>query len=765
MSTLANLQDKLDAAVADDQTGPRERPIIDAPRLDADPIGILPPAEQATSTPPVFSQWLQHHWLNGGGLIAGVALLLVSYAGGPPALAGLLGLIVLAIVVAGIAMKRKTGRKVIANVPPLSEHEHDRLWESNESTSLFATIHDALGDITVTRCIERRIIHANATFRRLTGKTNPEGLTLEEAGLVFRAVTASQRQDAEIFTPEGQRIFAWHDVMFRDPVSGRLSIQSVARDVTEERQAARLREDARLKAEYNSAAKSRLLATVSHEIRTPLSGILGMNHLLAQTPLTLEQANYLTGIRQSGNALVQLVEDLLDFSTIEVNRFQLRPRAETLRPLLEGVVEMLAHRAHEKGIEIAATVAADVPETMEFDPARLRQVLFNVIGNAVKFTQAGGVLIRAGLDGGDLLISVGDSGPGMTEEEQARVFGEFEQAGNVLDKSAGTGLGLAISARILREFGGALSVASERGNGSEFTIRFPVSLVAGEDAPGRRDDLLKGSRILLLAPEGAASTAIAETIRTLGGRCRLIGPDDIESLSVPEGEDGSLTDLIVDHRMAPWYFREGNDLVASGLRKIFLVNPEERNTHPLDLFDAWLIRPLREQSLIDVLSGRMRGMEKRDALIDNPPGFGLMAPEATDMAFNVLLGEDDPVNAMLVRAMLTKAGHKVRLAEDFTGLLARVEKGESRPDIIVTDLTMPGGDGVTVLAQLRAQERRAGLSPLPVIVLTADSRDAIRRQVLLAGADAVIVKPVDPQSLITTVQSLSKIAFERARTE
>ncbi|NTG49861.1 response regulator [Agrobacterium rhizogenes] len=767
MSTLANLQEKLVAAIADDQTGPRERPVIDAPRLDADPIGILPPAEQVTSAPPGFSQWLQRHWLNGGGLIAGMLLLLVGYAGGLPALAGLLGLIALAIVIAGVAAKQKTGRKIIADAPPLSEHEHDRLWESNESTSLFATIHDALGDITVTRCIERRIIHANATFRRLTGKANPEGLTLEEAGLVFRAVTASQRQDAEISTPEGPRIFAWHDVMFRDPVSGRLSIQSVARDVTEERQAARLREDARLKAEYNSAAKSRLLATVSHEIRTPLSGILGMNHLLAQTPLTLEQANYLTGIRQSGNALVQLVEDLLDFSTIEVNRFQLRPRAETLRPLLEGVVEMLAHRAHEKGIEIAATVAADVPETMEFDPARLRQVLFNVIGNAVKFTQTGGVLIRAGLDGGNLLILVRDSGPGMTEEEQARIFGEFEQAGNVLDKSAGTGLGLAISARILREFGGALNVASERGNGSEFTIRFPVSLVAGEDAPGRRDNLLKGSRILLLAPEGAASTAIAETIRTLGGRCRLIGPDDIESLSlsVPEGEGEPLTDLIVDHRMAPWYFREGNELAASGLRKIFLVNPEERNTHPLDLFDAWLIRPLREQSLIDVLSGRMRGMEKRDALIDNPPGFGLMAPEATDIAFNVLLGEDDPVNAMLVRAMLTKAGHKVRLVEDFTGLLARVEKGESRPDIIVTDLTMPGGDGVTVLAQLRAQERKAGLSPLPVIVLTADSRDAIRRQVLLAGADAVIVKPVDPRCLITTVQSLSKLAFERARNE
>ncbi|MBB5575177.1 MULTISPECIES: hybrid sensor histidine kinase/response regulator [Rhizobium] len=763
MSTLANLQEKLVAAIDDDHAVPRERPVEDVSLIAADPIEISP-ANIPEVPQPAFPQWLQRHWLNGSGLIAGVAFLSVGYVGGPLALAALLGLIALAIVASGVVFRRRNAtRKVIVDTPTLSENDHDRLWESNESTSLLATIHDALGDITVTRDIERRIVHGNATFRKLIGKSNPEGLTLEEAGLVFRAVAASQRQDAEISTPEGPRIFAWHDVMFRDPATGQLRIQSVARDVTEERQAARLREEARLKAEYNSAAKSRLLATVSHEIRTPLSGILGMNHLLAQTPLTLEQANYLTGIRQSGNALVQLVEDLLDFSTIEVGRFQLRPRAEHLRPLLEGVVEMLAHRAHEKGIEIAATVAADVPETMEFDPARLRQVLFNVIGNAVKFTQTGGVLIRAGHDGDDLVISVRDSGPGMTEEEQARIFGEFEQAGNMLDRSAGTGLGLAISARILREFGGKLSVSSMRGEGSEFTVRFPASVVAGENEQARRDELLKGSRVLLLAPEGAASTAIADTIRTLGGRCRLIGPTDVENLarSVPKDGGMSLTDLIVDHRMAPWYFREGTELAASGLRKIFLVNPEERNTHPLDLFDAWLIRPLREQSLIDVLSGRMRGMEKRDVL-SSPPEIGIVTPEAADASLNVLLGEDDPVNAMLVRAMLAKAGHRVRLVEDFENLLARAENSENRPDVVVTDLTMPGGEGAAMLAQLRALERRYGLSPLPVIVLTADSRDAIRRQALLSGADAVIVKPVDPDRLIAEVQGLSKQALGRA---
>ena len=400
MSTLANLREQLSAAFDE----PRKGSVDDVPVVADDPREIPPPIDLEPPAPVKRPDWLQRNWLNGAGLFGGAALLSVGYAGGPLVLGGLLCVLALALAVGGALRARHAARADASPMPVLSEHEHDLLWERDESTSLLATIHDALGDIAVTRSVDRRIVHANATFRKLTGTPRPEGLTLEEIGIVFRAAVEPPRQDAEIATPDGQRIFAWHDVMTRDPASGQLLIRSIARDVTEERQAARAREEARLKAEYNSAAKSRLLATVSHEIRTPLSGILGMNHLLAQTPLTLEQANYLTGIRQSGNALVQLVEDLLDFSTIEVGRFQLRPRTEALRPLIEGVVEMLAHRAHEKGIEIAATVAADVPVTMEFDPARLRQVLFNVIGNAVKFTQTGGVLIRAELDGEDFAI-------------------------------------------------------------------------------------------------------------------------------------------------------------------------------------------------------------------------------------------------------------------------------------------------------------------------------------------------------------------------
>ncbi|WP_037070846.1 hybrid sensor histidine kinase/response regulator [Rhizobium sp. CF142] len=699
---------------------------------------------------------LLFHWLGGAGLISAILLLLLSHWGGP-LMAGL-GLILIAAIAGYLAILFKNGNRPGGRSPETTERV--------DATGLLGTVHDVLGDIVVTRMMDRRIIGANETFRSLTGRAKPEGQTCEEIGLAFRPGPQPHRYDVEISTPAGQRIFLWHDVVTRDPANGRLLLQSIARDVTEERLAAESREEARQKAEYNSAAKSRLLATVSHEIRTPLSGILGMAHLISETKLTQEQQNYLTSIRQSGHALTQLVEDLLDFSTIEVGRFQLRPRSESLRKLVESVVEMLAHRAHEKGIEIGATVSADVPELMSFDPARLRQVLFNVIGNAVKFTQTGGVFIRVSRAVGELSITVTDTGPGMTAEEQARVFGEFEQGGSLAQKSNGTGLGLAISARIMREFGGSLTVASEKGKGSRFTIGFPVEL--SEEDKTTRNALLAGNSIVLLAPAGAARTAIAETITTLGGRCHLVAGGEAarESLLSLARSGDRPTDIIVDHRMSEEFSRhiaDRTEIAALGLRKVLLVNPEERNSYSLDLFDAWLIRPLREQSLIDVLRGRMRGMEKRDALNDNQPGLGPSIAERTAVGggLSVLLGEDDPINAMLVRVMLEKGGHSVRHVDDFETLLD-CALGDDRPDIIISDLSMPGGNGIDMLGRLRGHERRLDLQPVPVIVLTADKSDESRRQVLLNGANRVMVKPVDPVRLLTEVQAVVALSARRA---
>jgi signal transduction histidine kinase/ActR/RegA family two-component response regulator len=764
MSELAKLQNRLSNAYhpASASGEAASADALAAPAVEIDALTSSSRTAQAFSRLFAFSSFR----LFSLGLLAIASALVLGYATGLYALFGVIAVTFAALSLALLPLP--SAARMIApspaerlSLPTTNEQQEDREWQQDENVTLLFTIHDALGDLAVTRDMDRRIVQANATFREMTGYRSPEGRTCEEIGLAFRPGAQQHRYDVEICTPYGQRVYVWHDVMARDPVSGRLILQSIGRDVTDERVTARNREEARLKAESTSAAKSRLLATVSHEIRTPLSGILGMSHLLWQTRLTSEQENYLAGIRQSGNALVQLVEDLLDFSIIEAGRFRLNPRSESLRTLVESVVEMLAYRAHEKGIEIGSTVTSEVPVMMDFDPARLRQVLFNVIGNAVKFTEKGGVLIRASMDVADLVIEVTDTGPGMTADEQARVFAEFEQAGSARERSGGSGLGLAISARIMREFGGSLSVSSRQGKGSVFCIRFPAQLSAFASGPTGRNQILQDSHVLLLAPEGPASAAIAGIIATLGGVCHLAtGLDDADLVLDSAIAAGTpCTDIIVDHRMAAEFSGDLSnrpDIAAAGMRKIFLVNPEERNSRQQGLFDAWLIRPLREQSLIDVLNGRMRGVEKRDALNDNQPGFGFSLPEAAPATgLSVLLAEDDPVNAMLVRAMLEKAGHSVRTVSDFTALLAAIlGEDAERPDLVLCDLNMPGGNGIAVMGRIRAGERRLDRRPVPVVVLTADQRDATKREALLNGANRVLQKPVDPQQLLDEVRAL-----------
>lgn len=658
---------------------------------------------------------------------------------------------------------------------PVAETADDRSWERSETSEILSAIHDVLGDIVVMRTLDGRILKANAVLGDLTGIADAEGKTCEMLGLTFRSQGTAHRYDVDVSGPAGKRIYSWHDVTVRNPASGDLVVHSIARDVTEERRAEGERERARQRAEEASAAKSRLLATVSHEIRTPLSGILGMSHLIGQTRLTAEQKNYLAGMRQSGHALVQLVDDLLDFSTIEAGRFQLRPSEEPVRPMLESVVEMLSPRAHEKGIEIGSFVAPDVPGLLLYDAPRLRQVLYNVVGNAVKFTHTGGVSLETALDRGAVVIRVTDTGPGMNAEEQARIFEEFEQTGSAAQRSGGTGLGLAISARILREAGGALTLESAPGKGSTFTIRMPVEMQRLPTAGTGRKGVLKGSRVFLLAPDGPASRALVRTVDSLGGACHLATSieEALDLLQHLSGRKAELTDIIVDNRLAGVFRRELADIAFlrdSRARRIYLVNPEERGGRAIgngEGYDSWLIRPLRERSLVEVLRGRMKGIEVRDAINDNRPilkDLPQAAPEpdakptpAPSTGVRILLAEDDPVNAMLVRSVLERAGHTVRHVPDYPALVSALagatEAGPFVADLLLTDLGMPGGDGKDMIA--RIVQRDYGNARLPVIVLTADSRPALKGELLAIGADAVLAKPADPAALLAEIARLA----------
>lgn len=686
--------------------------------------------------------------LSVGAFAAALIALAVPYAV-TVALASFFGVVLVGVLFYALFGKTVPGKVALAE-------DLDVRLRQTQNRSLIAEMQESMGDIVVIRNLDRRIVEANRIFREMTGCSAPEGLSCEEIGIAFRPGDKVHAYDVEIATPFGQRIFSWHDVVTRDLASSRLLISSIARDVTEERLALAEREDARLRAEKADAEKARLLATVSHEIRLPLSGMLGMNHLLSQTKINEEQRNYLDGMKQSGQSLVQLVEDLLDYSTMEAGRFKLNPRAENLRRLIESIVEMLAHRAHEKGIEITSFVSPDVPDYLDFDPARLRQVLFNLLGNAVKFTREGGVVIRARMVEGELQMTVEDTGPGMSEREQARIFGEFEQAGPMSQRSAGTGLGLAISARIVREFGGSLTVSSHRGRGSIFTLSFrPGGAPAAMPDPGRRH-CLQHTNVLLIAPKGVAAAVTMEAIEAFGGKCILVHqPEDLQRLQDGAADLGAdLTDIIVDRRVSLLFRDALKDWPQQNIRRTLLVSPEERPSTMHVSFDAWLIRPLREKSLIDVLCGRLRGIERRDALNDNHPdvGFSSRLKEGAS-GVNILVAEDDAVNARIIRAVLEKSGYIVRAVDDFQALRQSLAPGAARlPHLIISDLNMPGGEGLEVLPELLGTLE--GERNIPVIVLSGDARADTAEILLKAGAAKVLAKPTDPRQLVEEIRRM-----------
>jgi signal transduction histidine kinase/CheY-like chemotaxis protein len=571
----------------------------------------------------------------------------------------------------------------------------------------------------------------------------PASLILAGAGLGFM----SPERAAAVILLSGASLFA-------------LNLHQAARSEAKRRKDAAAPNPALQRAEQQSAMKSQLLATVSHDIRTPLSGIAGMSQLLSQTRLTPEQTNYLTGIRQSADALSRLVDDLLDYSSIEAGRFQLHPQQTDPRQLIESVIEMLAHRAHEKDIEVASWFCADVPGSLYLDPARLRQVLYNIVGNAVKFTTTGGVLVGTRMENDVLVISIRDSGPGTAIEDQTRIFSEYEQAGSTRDKAAGTGLGLAISQRIVMQAGGALTVESEKDVGSIFTIRLPVERAHDLDVPNRRISALGQNHVLVVAPQGVAREALAKTIVTLGGRCELATTvEEAENmLSSADERCRGITDIIVDHRLSDALsarLKTGQP-DHSHIRSIFLVSPEARAEQQFASgYNSWLIRPLRERSLIGVLQGQMAGIELRDPLNDSQTNSRSRWTQAGAHSVNVLLGEDDPVNRLLMRTVLQKAGHTVAETEDFYALIAAATALPARPDVIVTDLSMPGGTGFDTLAAIRNFERMNQLDEVPIIVVTGSKGAAIRQQAIDAGATTVLTKPADPRQLSMLIASFA----------
>ena len=695
---------------------------------------------------------------------------LANASPGISAMVAILGLASLLLAISDMRRERRNGAIVAQEIHRRREEAErlaDRLWQLQESEDRFRGLIDALGHIVVHRDREGRIVQANRVLGDVLGRRPEEivGMTPMELGIDVGTVPDSTFSDGEclsstdvaIRTTTGVRWFSWTELSVREPGIDAVSHRAIARDISARKRAETQLINARERAEQANQAKSRFLATVSHEIRTPMNGIMGMARLLGDSELSPEQQTYVGAITTSASALLALIEDLLDYSKIEVGRFELEIQHVSVRELAENVVELLAARAFAKSIGIGCHIAPDVPDTIASDPGRLRQVLLNLVGNAIKFTDEGGVLVTVASTDHEgvpsIRFSVKDSGPGLAEKDIPRIFREFEQAdASSTRRHGGAGLGLAISKRIVDALKGTITVSSAPGEGAEFIVIVPALKAGANEA--RENTILAGMSIAILTTRMAEAEAIAMTVRAHGGSAASAA--GIEQISRLGAEGQKFDAVLVDAAMETpdgALLRKLRDMGVCRGRAITLIAPTDRGRlaeFRANGYSIFLARPVRGATLLRMLTktdaAGATSTSRRRKLGGRPrfPGKRL--------GLKVLVAEDNEINAMLADAALTKAGHIVEVVGNGRAAVEALTRVAHGYDMVLMDLHMPVMDGLDAIGSIRRYEEENGLPPVPIMVLSADGQEATRHGVLAHGASGFLTKPLDPEKLIVAVE-------------
>ncbi|MDX8518297.1 ATP-binding protein [Mesorhizobium dulcispinae] len=660
-----------------------------------------------------------------------------------------------------VALLDETAARSRAEIETLA----DRMWEMQESEERFRGLIDALGDLVVHRDRDGYIVYANKVFASLvdTDQRDLAGKTLSELGIDVGVVPDAAFSDHEclsstdvaIRTPNGPRWFSWIELSVRDRDTGAVSHRAIARDITARKRAESSLITARERAEYASQAKSRFLATVSHEIRTPMNGIMGMAKLLADTDLSPEQRTYVGAVSTSASSLLALIEDLLDYSKIEAGRFDPEPQPTSLREIADNIIELLAAKAFSKNIGLGCHVEPDVPQMITADPGRVRQVLLNLIGNAVKFTDAGGVLLtvaRARTESTDrICFTIADTGPGLREEDMEHIFEEFEQSdGTSTRVHGGAGLGLAISKRLVIAMGGTISVSSRLGEGSEFVFDIPAT--AATEPPQYRRSILSDRRAVIVSRNAVEADAIARTIRAHGGAVEIAATPD-QAAAFAAGCNVLLVDAALENSDGRLLkrLRQGGFVDCEA---VTLIAPTDRGMlgeFRANGYATFLARPVRGETLLRVL---LTSHVPAPAA-PRPQPRGTASVRRRDQGLSVLIAEDNDINAMLARATLLKAGHRVKIVGNGKAAVEAVTDAglKHRFDVVLMDLHMPVMDGLDAIAAIRRHEEALAVPPIPIMVLSADSQEKTRHTVLAHGASGFVTKPLDPDALVQAVES------------
>jgi len=671
----------------------------------------------------------------------------------------------------------------------------DEKWAIAEREERYRDLVRAQGDIILRKDLEGRLTYVNDVFCETFGLKRPDVIGwpfLPELPEGQRPRTLANfaglatppyrmRYDECAITMRGPRWFAWEEFAIRDEDGKLVEIQAVARDVTDRKETEERLAEALAQAKDANRAKSLFLATMSHEIRTPMNGVIGMTKLLLDTRLDPAQRSYAEAVQASGEALLNIINDILDYSKIEAGKITLDETSFDPRAVLESVAELLAPRAFDKHLDIVTEISPSVPRLLLGDEARIRQILLNLAGNAIKFTVEGGVALRLLRKDGsagrgssgrvELLLEVEDTGIGMDEHARAHIFDEFAQADQShARRFEGTGLGLAITRRLVTAMGGSIEVESEEGRSSIFRARLPLRLALGEtDEPAPAP--LSGLSVLILNDRPLVGAALSRAASAAGAETHLAADREavVRALS-SSSYDVFICPLDGDAIDGAALAAEARHL-SPGTGTLMLLRPQDRarleeltqgDNAP---FDGYLVRPVRAASLIARLTAlRARGcmpdagtpatqdyQDYDDTIVEGDRTPALPAADAAALGrLRILVAEDNEINALLTRTLLEHTGHEVRLARNGGEAVTHLEGDtEEEVDLVLMDLHMPGLDGFEATARIRALV--TSHAHLPVIALTANAMADDRQACLDAGMDDYLSKPVSAEALAETL--------------